>query len=364
MHRLKIACLLVGIYCNILITNAAINKENNKYLSQEDTINFVNHPPFKAVQKNSLWALFKGKKQLTPFKYEYIHPMNSFGLSYVRVKRDSCGFINKLGKEIIPPKFYFYENEEFNKNGVMLVQNYADGSNYFIYTNGKIEAYRFNEENALSKIAKPTSFPKGLNKYKSLTDSIQFSEKNCFRCNGIHQWTTETILTRALTAFVIEPNTYGLNNSIISSYGLPGGGGNYWTSLTYSIGWESFKEKAIFEMLKDEKKRQLVWPWLKQNYKNAFALLHPNYKKEYKNIALSLKNYFNTSTYNTKKVAAFLKNNPENFAYQNPMNPNQKMIGRKTAAFVERLVYIHNVMSLKDAQRWVNIVCNEILSWQ
>lgn len=364
MHRLKIACLLVFICCNILFVKATTNEANKSLLSEEDTINFVNHPPFKAVQKNSLWALFKGKKQLTPFKYQYIHPMNSFGLSYVRVKSDSCGFINKIGKEIIAPKFYFYEYDEFNKNGVMIVQNYANGAKYFIHTNGKIEPYTFNEENALSKIAKPSSFPISLSKYKKLTDSIQFSDKNCFRCNGITQWTTETILTRALTAFVIEPNSYGLNHSIIASYGLPGGGGNYWSSITYSIGWESFKEQAIFEILKDEKKRLLVWPWLKQNYKNAFSLLHPNFKKEYKNIALSLKNYFNANTYDSKKVATFLKNNPEIFAYQNPMNSSKPMIGRKTAAFVERLVYMHKVMNIKDAQRWVNIVCNEILAWQ
>lgn len=364
MYRIKLACLLIFINCNFYFVKAAISKANNVHFSQEDTINFVNHPPFKAVQKNGFWALFNGKKQLTPFKYQYIHPMNSFGLSYVRVKSDSCGFINKAGKEIIAPKFYFYEYDEFNKNGIMLVQNYADGAKYFIYTNGKTEPYLFDSDNALLKVAKTSSFPSSLNTYKKLADSIQFSNNNCFRCNGITQWTTETILTRALTAFVFEPNNYGLNDAIISSYGLPGGGGNYWSSVTYSNGWENFKEKAIFEILKDEKKRLIVWSWLKQNYKNAYILLHPNYKQEYKNIALSLKNYFKTNNYDAKKVANFLKNNPGLFAYQNPMNPNKPMTGRKTAAFVERLVYMHKVMSIKDAQRWVNIVCNEILSWK
>lgn len=328
----------------------------------EDTISFVNHPPFRAVQKNNSWALFKGTKQLTAFKYQYIHPMNKFGISYVRVKRDSCGFINKVGKEIIPTHFYFNEYDEFNNKGVMQVYNYATSSNYFIYTNGNIEKFSFNEDAALQKIMNPTSFPSSLKKYAALTDSIEFKERNCFRCTGITSWNTQTILSRALRAFISEPNSYGLNKEIIASYGLPGGGGNYLTAITYSNGWENFKEKAVFEILKDEQKRKLIWPWIKENYKNSYMLLHPNYRKEYKDIARSLKSYFGI-TYNSQKAQLYLKNSPNTFAYQNPMNPNKPTTARKPAAFVERLVYVHKLMKIQDAQRWVNIVCNEVISW-
>jgi hypothetical protein len=331
-------------------------------VQSEDTINFVNHPPFRAVQKNDHWALFKGTKQLTDFKYQYIHPMNKFGLSYVRVRHDSCGFINRVGKEVIPPHFYFYEYEEFNTSGAMLVFNYSTRSNHFIYTNGNIEKFSFNEDAALQKIMNPTSFPPSLKKYASLTDSIEFKERNCFRCTGITTWNTQTILSRALRAFVSEPNSYGLNKEIMASYGLPGGGGNYLTAITYSKGWETFKEKAVFEILKDEQKRKLVWPWLKENYKASYMLLHPNYRKEYKDIAISVKKYFGVN-YNSQKAQLYLKNNSNSFAYQNPMNPNKSTTARKPAAFVERLVYVHKLMKIQDAQRWVNIVCNEVISW-
>jgi hypothetical protein len=159
-----------------------------------------------------------------------------------------------------------------------------------------------------------------------------------------------------------EPRSYGLNTSIITAYALPGGGGNYWSAMEYSKGWKFFEEKAIFQMLRNENSRKLVWPWLKENYKSTYLLLHPQFRKKYKQIAASLKQYF-SDNYDPKKVEQFLKDTPNDFAYVNPMNPAKEMVGRKTAAFVERLIYVHKVMNVDDAKRWVGIVCNEVQSW-
>jgi hypothetical protein len=115
-------------------------------------------------------------------------------------------------------------------------------------------------------------------------------------------------------------------------------------------------------MLRSEKTRQLVWGWLKENYKTTYLQLHPNFRNEYKDIAMGLKDYFGPA-YKPAVVQKFLRTSPDRFAYTNPMNPNKPMPFRKTAAFVERLVYVHHVMSIEDARRWVQIITSEVLSW-
>jgi hypothetical protein len=326
-----------------------------------DTTYFEDFPPYKSVQKNEKLALFKGNMQLTAFKYSFMKPFNKDGLAYVKVKYDSCGFIDKNGKEIIQPIYRISEYADF-ADGLLYVGKSNDPNNYFVHVNGKIEKEVYNEKAGLQHVMNPTKFPALLSKYKKLADSIVFNDRNCFRCDGISKWTTESILGRALRAFLEEPHSYGLDISIIGAYGLPGGGGNYWTGITYSEGWGNFREKTIFQLLKNENSRKLVWPWLKENYKSTYLLLHPQFRKKYKQIAASLKQYF-SDNYDPKKVEQFLKDTPNDFAYVNPMNTAKEMIGRKTAAFVERLIYVHKVMNVDDAKRWVAIVCNEVQSW-
>jgi hypothetical protein len=68
-----------------------------------DTVYFEEFPPYKSVQKNEKLALFKGNMQLTPFKYTMVKPFNKEGLSYVKVKYDSAGFLDKMARKSYQP---------------------------------------------------------------------------------------------------------------------------------------------------------------------------------------------------------------------------------------------------------------------
>lgn len=124
--------------------------------------------------------------------------------------------------------------------------------------------------------------------------------------------------------------------------------------------WEKLRKETLQKIVSSEKQRTLMWDWLRPLYKMAFSKLNPFAKKTYKGIAAYLKDYVNN--YDLEATEDFLFKQEDQFARLNLKGEYDKH--RKISAFVDRLILIHKVISVEDAKRWVNIIADEVESWE
>jgi hypothetical protein len=178
------------------------------------------------------------------------------------------------------------------------------------------------------------------------------------------KWTLEKILGLSLTALVDEPKSYPDHANLTRlciSYGLMVGGGNYHSALMNSNHqkWKLFRSETLFRVLSSEHLRQAMWEWIAPYYKRAFQYLHPMHKEVYKDIAVKLRSYINS--YDKRKMERYLRRHESKFAYCDPDGkPNPY---RKLFAFVDRLILIHKVVTVEEAQLWINKIADDVETW-
>lgn len=349
-----------------------------------------------AVRKGDFWGYVDSSQIVViPFEYSYAEAFSE-GLAFVSKDYDNCGFINKYNQVIIPFKYrsHFGCASQFNvesfNNGlaVVCIKNgpYPKVKCGMINKQGKtVIPFKYNCLNAFDKgyaffrINDPEetywyrkiikygyinakgkeysySYPNNLAEYPF---EIGQPPQNLPDSSGLFQ----NVVQAALAQFSYETVQYPLlrnMNRVTIAHGLLFAGGTNYERITSSYNWHLFKKYSLLKIASEETLRMSFFDWIFPYYKKAFKALNPFQKKSYKEIALYLKNYINT--YDSTAVEAYLKRDEPKFAYYDRFgnyDPN-----RKIAAFVDRLILIHKVISVEDAKRWINKIANEVLKWK
>jgi hypothetical protein len=178
------------------------------------------------------------------------------------------------------------------------------------------------------------------------------------------KWTLPSILNHNLKAFIDETQIYtdlDKLDKICVGYGMLIGVGNY--SEKYIVDnpkkWELFKQYTLFPIIKDQTLRKLTWNWIKPYYKDAFEKLNPFAQKTYKDCFQYLKNH--VDSFEESEYRDFLLNNEKIFAKCNINGkPDNK---RKLAAFIDRLILVHKLISPDDAKTWINSIYDDVFEW-
>lgn len=155
---------------------------------------------------------------------------------------------------------------------------------------------------------------------------------------------------------------YG-NKAVATAYGVLLTYG--YDTISEKVSTAQFRDKLVIPVLKSEPLRASMWTWVKPLYKTVFATLEPQEKNNYRGMALYIKRYLDS--YNIKAVRNHLRlsmykgNDRSAFVEFNP--DGTKSPYRKLGAFFDRHIVNHQSIALSDAQRWVTIVADEVLSW-
>lgn len=177
-------------------------------------------------------------------------------------------------------------------------------------------------------------------------------------------WTLESLVAQGASAFRNEPITYADRDNIrevSAAYGLMLGGGNYGEDFMYAgaEGFPTFKEKTLYAIIGKESLRKITWAWIRPYYKESFQSLDTVHQNIYREMAEYLRDYMDH--YDKQKTLEFLRRDPDGFArYDREGNYDPY---RKLSAFVDRLILVHRVVSVKEARKWVNIMADDLESW-
>lgn len=354
-----------------------------------------------SAQLNKKWGFIdRSNRVIIPFEYADADWFSE-GLAAVALNRDTWGYIDKDNQTIIP--FIYKANWSRFRDGIACVQylgktGYIDreGKEVFpfkYYSVGRFcngyadvkvsggKDSRYGWVDSISHVGyvdfegNEFLYPYDKNYQKShwnvssqpdeLPDSTHLLTISQY--NGgdftytLGLWDLKDFLSNALTGFYAEPLSYPslcMLDEICISYGLMIGGGNY-CDWRKDNGWEAFKKYTLFKILQSESLRRITWDWISPYYKEVFQTMNPFVQKSYKNAASYLKEYI--KQYDQKSVEAYLNRDEEHFSHYD-INGNYDP-HRKLAAFVDRLIIIHKVITVKEAQRWINIIADEVLSW-
>lgn len=123
--------------------------------------------------------------------------------------------------------------------------------------------------------------------------------------------------------------------------------------------WEWFKQEVLFSILKDKRLRSFTWDWIKPYYKKVFHTMPEKHQEIYIRMIEYLSDYF--GDYSKVNVEQFLKNYPDQFAYQHWDGSRSPF--RKVSAFLERLIFIHHVMALEDVQYGIRMIQDDMNDW-
>jgi hypothetical protein len=354
-----------------------------------------------AAKKNNKWGFIDHQNhEVIPFMYDRVSNFAE-GLAFVELQfLFKCGYIDHQNHTVIPFIYKGGANSDF-KNGIALVvQN--DRSGYIDKTGKIIIPIKYNRLGefcngyAWTRIDKRFADP-----YDTIQENIDSLEGYIDK-NGVEYlhpvpvgshspvkfpkapdvlpdyskylkswhrtqpqpWTLEMLLDTALTALKDEPHTYPdlcSLKEICIGYGMSLSTGNYSENFICpdQASWDIFKNETIYKILSSEKLRQTAWDWVSVPVKKTIQSLNPFHKQAYKDIARYMKDYINH--YNIAKVKSYLVRDEKNFAHKD-MNGHDDPC-RKLSAFVDRLIIVHHVISVKDAKTWINKIADEVLAW-
>lgn len=297
-------------------------------------------------------------KVVIPFGYEYYggcdYEATDFknGRAKVRVhgKPDLEGYINVKNEFVVPLKYNCIGGFE---------EGYArvEYGRKFGYVDTLGNEWLINEYNKLSPEwgvikPQPKEIPYNPNVLtKKLPD------------NRIGSWTMEELLEEALTAFREEPKQYPQMSNLKQlciSYGIFLDGNYVYKFYSKRSQWQEFLKGTVFKIVSEEKLRRSFYNWVMPYYKKCFETMHPFHKKTYKEIAVYLKDYMNS--YDLNRTVKYMEENERAFArknYKGEADPCRKM-----SAFIDRLIIIHKVISVDDSKKWVNIIADEVATWE
>jgi hypothetical protein len=104
----------------------------------------------------------------------------------------------------------------------------------------------------------------------------------------------------------------------------------------------------------------LTWFWVKPALKSCLKAMHVVERKKYQEEMSKLRTYM--QNYKPEKVQEHLRENPNAFASHRWQDgkPSQD---RSLEAMIDRLIYVHKVISYEDAERWITTIAVEMESW-
>lgn len=200
--------------------------------------------------------------------------------------------------------------------------------------------------------------------FDSINNTI--SIRNQKKTENAPSWTLESILTRVLINIcqTSETNTdldfvqiAFIHNLFQIEYILETRTSDrVYHNLVY---FDSFKRKTVFAILSSEQLRRVAWDWIKPSLKKAFQTIHPFHKKAYQDLFADIQVYI--INYDLKRTKKYLLENEPLFAFQD-INGNADP-RRKLFAFIDRMILVHHLISLKDMQRWIIELNQEIRTW-
>ncbi|MCW3071794.1 MAG: repeat-containing protein [Bacteroidetes bacterium] len=346
------------------------------------------------AKKSGKWGFIdRSNKLVIPFLYDATE-LFSEGLCMVALDYNRWGYIDKENHLVIPFGYadagcssYFYSDGIF-QNGIAKVCVHASPGvqGYINRKNEKVIPLQYNclgpFKNGYATAVRGTQFgyidtagkeyfveaytkdhpPWGIVAKAPAELPDHTSLLNYHDDKKSVSWTMESLLENALHAFREEPRYYGeVNNlkQVCIAMGLLIGGGNY-TEFQYPYAaWIQFRKETLFKIIASEKLRKSAVEWMLPYYKKCFQSMHPFHQVAYKEIAAYMKEYMNS--YDKKRTLEFLERDERNFAkknYKGEVDPC-----RKISAFVDRLILVHKVISVKDATRWVNVIADEVATW-
>lgn len=325
-----------------------INDKNEVIVPFEyDFLEPVTNGNFRATKNKLNGVINLNNEIIIPIEYSSIYPFVN-GYAIVR-KNKLYGVIDTNNRVVIPIKYP--EFHEFNNDRIYIHHRYQ----YYGYVD------------TLGNESFQPDFNIFRPEWGSIDTPPAIVSKNTVALHSPNnaEWGLPLVLKLVLSALRGEPRTYGDYDEeqltkVCIAYGLCIGVGNYAGKLTRNHkSWQAFKQKTIYKILGSEKLRQVAWDWAKPYVKISFQTMHPYHRQIYKNCGAYLNNYM--ATYNVKQVRHYMKYQERRFAHYNLAGQPDPY--RKLGAFVDRLIVLHKVMSVKDAQQWVASINTEVQSW-
>lgn len=118
---------------------------------------------------------------------------------------------------------------------------------------------------------------------------------------------------------------------------------------------------TILPMMADSNLRKQTIAWCKPAFREAFEQMPFFYKDAYRSTARYLRNYL--LNYDEKTISHFLETHNSVFSKNNPYT-NQPDDRRKLTAFIDRLILVHQFISVEQAKSIFIPICDELLSWK
>ncbi len=123
--------------------------------------------------------------------------------------------------------------------------------------------------------------------------------------------------------------------------------------------WELFKKEVLFTILKNKHLTTLTWAWLEPLYKKVYQSMPEKHQEVYIGMLTYLEDYF--QNFSSVEVRHFLTSQPDKFAYQHWDGSTSPY--RKVSALLERLIFIHEVLDVREINEWINTIKNEVVAW-
>jgi hypothetical protein len=386
-----------------------INRDNKVIIPFEyDKVGSFSEGLALASESFMKWGYIDiNNRRVIPFKYDYPGSCDGGGSDFrngiAQVSyKDRSGYVNKRGKTVIPFKysclgaFYngyasaqtsngeYYSSDKYRtlKYGYIdsLGNEYLEDHQDFSDHDWKVgpapkeipdlsailKTFQSNQREFLPQMYYDSFSIDSTGKESSFSVDTVWIRNSGYVApepDTVRKWTLEKILNLSLSSFRQEPKSYPAYKSIKEvsiAYGiLMGGdfGGRFMHPDPES--WEIFKKETAHKVISDEKLRNLTWCWAGPYYHQSFNTLHSFHKQAYRDIAVYLKKYINS--YDIEKVKAHLEKNEAKFAYFDTDGKYDPC--RKLSSFIDRLIVVHNVLTVEDAKIWVNRIGDEVLSW-
>lgn len=178
-------------------------------------------------------------------------------------------------------------------------------------------------------------------------------------------WTFPLIVAAKLTAIKQEMQIYSeyyqgkskidfaKAQSVFSGYVFCNGG-NFVSWIDNSPMYEVQKTKVISK-LKNKKLKNEIWQFVQPALRHQVSTMDLKYQGILVSTFEYVSNYFGT-TYDLKKAENWYKQDDTNQAFACNDYMGNEHPARKVTAFIERLVFKHQIMSLEEIRKWIEII--------
>lgn len=335
--------------------------------AQYDDVEFDSqNPEMVLLQTKGKYGYFDlNGKTIIPPVYKILGRYRN-GLAFAEDENGKRGFINKHNQMILPFQAANNDPAEFNKGRCIIHLNDHYGT---IDTAGKTtipylydNLYPYNDSFYYSKLkselgtgdsvfgfisreGKITSQYQAGSSTKEEPDSIQTASP------VIQKFIAEHLHDLRYAQSYRERENY---IEILISYGLLMN-----DNPTYYGLEGTFNRWMLYRAFAEPSSWQNFWQKNKIHYRHLYQSLSEYDKRLYLQIITHLNTYL--CEYSQTKMLNYLNTDPQNFARRNPDGSRNPY--RKIEAFFDRLILLHELITLKEAKELTGLILKDLRSW-